>query len=219
MTTPFPTMESQLVRDLDGPLEEVERRYRLFSIIAMTYDTLHKLDVPGYEEPFIDDFYMHLSNEEILEESQSMCQIATRLLMSQKKNKGFPDGHWYMVTITQKDSEDEANIMKLHDMTLSYFSTRSIEPYVAALEKSNIYHVHYICKFSQPKKNEQRDLTRLLGRRVQIEKRVNTLKQWNGLNKYIKKAGYDPAKADTSVKMLISRISYEEGKGYILEDK
>jgi len=217
MACPFPTEASSLVRDVDSVLESIEHEYSLMSLLEMSYKPLHKLGLPGYEEPFLPDFYLHLSEGAIYEEIYAMQKLCYTEVTKNKKNPGFPPGHWYMVTITQKDSEDESNIMRLHDKALGYFSLHKIEPYVAALEKSNIYHVHYICRFPQPKKNEQRDLTRLLGRRVRIEKRVNTLHQWNGLNKYIKKDGYDPEKADTSLKILISHITYVEGKGYILD--
>lgn len=136
-------------------------------------------------------------------------------IRASNKAKGFPDGHWYMITITQKDTEDEANILRLHAKTLEFFSERHIEPFMAALEHSNIWHVHYCCRFRDYKKNEQRDLAKLLGRRVQIEKRVSTLKQWNGLNKYIMKRG-PHEKKDTSVRLLIDRIGYDEGKGYFI---
>lgn len=217
MTTPFPTQESQLVRDLDSVLESIELRTSLMSILEMSYRPLHAMKLEGYDEPFLEDYFLHLSEEDIYKEIYHMQKLCVSEVTKNKQNPGFPPGHWYMVTITQKSSEDEDHIMTLHQKAMGYFSLHQIIPYVAALEKSNIYHIHYICKFPQPKKNEQRDLTRLLGRRVQIEKRVNTLKQWNGLNKYIKKAGYDPEKADTSLKLLIARITYEEGKGYIVD--
>lgn len=140
----------------------------------------------------------------------------SRRLGQSNSAKGFPDGYWYMVTITQKDTESKDNILKLHAKTLEFFKEKGIVPYMAALEHSNIWHVHYCCKFRDYKKNEQRDLTKLLKRRVQIEKRVNTLKQWNGLNKYIMKR--DHAKADTSETLLIDLIGYEEGKGYFIKE-
>lgn len=146
-----------------------------------------------------------------------LLPFISRKLRASNAHAGFPDGHWYMVTITQKDNEDEDNIMRLHLKALEFFAERKIVPYVAALEHSNIWHVHYCCKFRDYKKNEQRDLEKLLKRRVQIEKRVSSLKQWNGLNKYIMKRG-EHDKKDTSVRLLIERIKYEEGKGYFLID-
>lgn len=141
--------------------------------------------------------------------------ISSRRLTS---NKGYPPGHWYMVTITQKDTESKEDILDRHRLVKEYFDYSKIEVFHAALEQSNIFHIHYVCRFPNLKKNEERDLQRITKRRVKVEKKVNSLKAFNGLCKYVTKRDYDAEKADTQIEALVSRITYEEGKGYTLTD-
>lgn len=154
--------------------------------------------------------------------AQNRCRelglFTTNAILRGIPNKGFPAGNWYMVTLTQKDTETKEDILERHNKAMEYFRYSHIDVFHAALEKSNIFHIHYVCKFPNLKKNEQRDLQSITKRRVQIERKVNSLQAWNGLCKYVMKRDYNEEKSDTKVEALVSRIEYSEGKGYTLID-
>lgn len=135
-------------------------------------------------------------------------------IMSASCNKGFPPGFWYMCTVTTKSGSDKDTVMLIHKNVLEFFDTKKIEVYAAALEKSSIWHIHYIVKLPSFVKNEARDLGKVTGTRVRFEKKVRNLKMWNGLCKYVYKREYIKEKTDTCVEMLIDRIEYQEGHGY-----
>lgn len=129
---------------------------------------------------------------------------------------GVPPGNWYMVTVTTPKDSSQEHCEQIHDQAMELFNYKKIEVFYASLEKSAIYHVHYIVNIPGTTKNLERDLRKACdGYIVQIEKKVNSLLKWNGLCKYVMKREYDE-KADTVIKTLINRIQYQEGSGYTL---
>lgn len=147
-----------------------------------------------------------------------MQRAATKYLQnaSSLSNKGFPDGCWYMCTVTSVKGSSEESMISLHEICMGYFAKKGIKVYLAAMEKSSIYHIHYVVRMSAYQKNEGRDLHSLTGVRVRFEPKVKTLKQWRGLMKYVLKREYVADKADTQVRTLIQCVKHTEGKGYTL---
>jgi len=142
-----------------------------------------------------------------------------RYLPTLNSSKGFPDGNWYMVTVTTPASSTEAHCIETHEKAMRYFESVHIEVYYAVLEKSNIYHVHYVVNITTGNnKNTNRDLSKACnGYRCQVEKKANTLMKWNGMCKYVMKRGYDAEKKSTQIRTLVERIKYTEGHGYSLD--
>jgi len=133
------------------------------------------------------------------------------------ENNSFPSGHWYMCTMTNKPNDSVSVCMERYKKGLSYFQQQKIQVYLASLEKSNIYHIHFAIRSRAYLKNEGRDLSKLCGVIVKFERRVNSLKKFNGLMKYVTKRDYEDAKSSTCVELLIDKAHYVEGKGYILD--
>lgn len=135
------------------------------------------------------------------------------------ENNSFPSGHWYMCTMTNKPDDSLALCMERYKKVLLYFSQQRIQVYLASLEKSNIYHIHFAIRSRAYLKNEGRDLSKLCGVIVKFERRVNSLKKFNGLMKYVTKRDYEDAKSSTCVELLIDKAQYVEGKGYCLDSE
>ncbi len=128
-----------------------------------------------------------------------------------KANRGFPAGFWYMGTLTSKPQDTKEDVMKNH---LKIMSKLGDQVKHAALEKSNIYHVHYILCLKDYKRNISRDVQAETKRNFKVEKPVKTLKQFQGLCKYVLKRDYTEDKTQTQVEMLYDNCVYEDGKGY-----
>lgn len=134
-------------------------------------------------------------------------------------SKGFPDGIWHMFTLTVPKEKDKAHLLEQHQKALGYFQEHGIDVYHAVIEKSSIFHIHYILRLKVYAKNLSRDVSRLCCKYVcQLEKKVTSLQSWNGLCKYVMKRDYDAEKASTQVETLCSRISYNEGCGYTIDE-
>lgn len=188
-----------------------------FKRLADAYDTLLSMSVAkGFKylrvEPNVETIQLELMdlNAKVYQWQSSLPKI--------HDNPLFPPGNWYMVTVTNPADKDKAWALSIHDKALEYFEEQKIEVWYAVLEKSNIFHTHYVCRFPHYVKNEARGLkAACMGQIVRIEKKVRNLHQWNGLCKYVMKKDYDKEKADTHLETLISRIAFNEGLGYQLE--
>lgn len=145
--------------------------------------------------------------------------LAFKYLSGSNSAKGFPDGNWYMVTVTTPVGLPESHCMEIHECALSYFRYQGIKVAHAVLEKESMYHVHYAVNMPTYNKNCQRDLSKACnGYRVKIESKVTSLLKWNGLCLYLfKPEGHE--KAHTRVRTLIDGISRVEGQGYVLKTK
>jgi len=132
-------------------------------------------------------------------------------------NNTFPSGHWYMCTLTNKDTDTETDCLERHAVAMEYFKQRKIQVYAAFLEKSNIFHVHYVIRSMRYLKNETRDLLKLCKRHVFFSPRVNSLKKYQGLMKYVSKREYTNGKEDTCVRPIFCFVTYTKGEGYILD--
>lgn len=130
------------------------------------------------------------------------------------KHKGYPDGNWYMLTLTSKPEDPLPEVMENHAKIMEYLPDGAVAH--AVHEKSNIHHVHYIVNLPINKKNEERDLRRITKRICKFEKKVTSLKGWNGLCNYVLKRTYDDK---TFVETLVDGVEYVEGKGYVLKIK
>lgn len=191
---------------MDRTIELYERFEQLLEQQGINY-------VPGF-----DIRQSNVDSDSALGALLAIQKYTTEAILRAKPNKGFPAGNWYMITITQKDTETKEDILIRHEKTMDYFRYHHIEVYLAALEKGSMYHVHYSVNIPRPAKNEGRDLTKITGRRVVVESKAKDLQRWQGLFKYLLKRDYCKEKKDTQVELLLSRVRYEEGKGYILTD-
>lgn len=142
-----------------------------------------------------------------------------KVAMKNTSSGGAPNGNWYMLTTTSLPSQTIDIVLENHQKVLKYFLHKNIDVFYAALEQSSIYHVHYIIRMYHYAKNEGRDISKIIGVRTRLEKKVRNLKQFNGLCKYVLKREYIAEKASTQVRPLVDCIKYEEGMGYVLCDK
>lgn len=129
----------------------------------------------------------------------------------------IPAGFWYMATITQPSDKGREDIMQLHSVALDFFQEHSIDVFLASLEHSSIWHVHYLIRQSHYAKNLSRDLSKACkGYRCKIERKITDLRRFNGACNYIVKRNY--ASDSTSDSVLIERMQYAEGKGWHFKD-
>lgn len=131
-----------------------------------------------------------------------------------KTNRGFPAGYWYFATLTSKPEDTKEDILKNHQKVLNHLKDQVVH---AVLEKSNIYHIHYMLCLKDVKRNLDRDVRSMCQRIFKTEHCITSLKRWNGACKYILKRDYDAAKADTFEEILKEGIVYEESKGYSIK--
>lgn len=158
---------------------------------------------------YTSDFYDPLKPETHLPALMDIIRYAQRELS--KVNRGFPAGFWYMATLTSKPDDTKDDILKNH---LKIMDMLGDQVKHASLEKSNIYHVHYILCLKDYKRNISRDVQAQTKRNFKVEKNAKTLKQFQGLCKYVLKRDYTEDKTQTQVEMLYDNCYYEEGKGY-----
>lgn len=150
----------------------------------------------------------------------NLNQTAIRYLSSSKDNsaKGYPNGNWYMVTVTTPSDRDESHAREIHNQAMTYFKYKGVKVAHATLEKSNIYHIHYVANIPENTLNFKRDLSSACNKyRVAVERKVTNLHMWNGLCKYVQKIGYSE-KGETHVATLVNGISKVEGQGYVLNN-
>jgi len=174
----------------------------------------HLAAFPDYKS----DIYQPLITETHLPALMDIIRYAQRELS--KANRGFPAGFWYMGTLTSKPEDTKEDVLKNH---LKIMSKLGDQVKHAALEKSNIYHVHYILCLKDYARNISRDVQnetkrsfKLGGKGADGTKIVlaKTLRQFQGLCKYVLKRDYTEDKTQTQVEMLYDNCVYEEGKGY-----
>ncbi len=165
----------------------------------------HLAAFPDYQS----DIYQPLIPTTHLPALMDIIRYAQRELS--KANRGFPAGFWYMATLTSKPEDTKEEVMKNH---LKIMSKLGDQVKHAALEKSSIYHVHYILCLKDYKRNISRDVQQETKRNFKVEKPAKTLKQFQGLCKYVLKRDYTEDKTQTQVEMLYDNCVYEEGKGY-----
>lgn len=123
------------------------------------------------------------------------------------------EGHWYMVTVTQPAVQSKEEMLAKHELCMAYFERNGIDVYLAGLEKSSIWHVHYALCSSSYFKNVKRDLCKLLGvKSIDVGKRVKHLREFQGMCNYVLKRGYDDDK--THVDNLVKKLDYVEGSGW-----
>ena len=158
---------------------------------------------------FVSDIYDPLKEETHLPALMEVIRYAQRELG--KSNRGFPSGFWYMATLTSKPDDEKEDVLKNHLKIMEHFGDQVKH---ASLEKSNIWHVHYILCLKDYKRNSSRDVQNKVKRNFKIEKPAKTLKQFQGLCKYVLKRDYAEDKTQTQVEMLYDNCYYEEGKGY-----
>lgn len=166
----------------------------------------HLKAFPDYKS----DFYDPLKKETHLPALMDIIRYAQRELG--KRNRGFPKGFWYMATLTSKPEDTKDDILKNH---LKIMELLGDQVKHAALEKSNIYHVHYILCLKDYKRNISRDVQSQTKRNFKVEKNAKTLKQFQGLCKYVLKRDYSEDKTQTQVEMLYDNCYHEEGRGYL----
>lgn len=160
--------------------------------------------------PFYDKgFYDPLKPETHLPALMDIIRYAQRELG--KSNRGFPPGFWYMATLTSKPEDPKEEVIKNH---LKIMDMLGDQVKHASLEKSNIYHVHYILCLKDYKRNLSRDVQASTKRNFKIEKNARSLREFQGLCKYVLKRDYTDDKASTQVEMLYDNCYHEEGQGY-----
>lgn len=170
--------------------------------------------------------YTYTPDDEVTEENIQrnlieLNEYMSKIIRSEVRNKPdprYPDGSWHMLTITSKVGAPRDVVINDHLILMAYLHDHNIQVYIATLEKSSMYHIHYAIRAPQNLKNEKPQIKRLLpGRILKIEEKVNCFQRWQGLFKYVLKRNYP--KDTTAVETLYSRVTYEEGKGYILHEK
>lgn len=165
----------------------------------------HLKAFPNYKS----DIYQPLITETHLPALLDIIGYAQRELS--KANRGFPDGYWYMATLTSLPTDPKEEVLKNHDKVMELLGDQVKH---AALEKSNIYHVHYILCLKDYARNLSRDVQQKTKRHFKVERPAKTLKQFQGLCKYVLKRDYAEDKTQTQVEMLYDNCYYEDGSGY-----
>lgn len=127
----------------------------------------------------------------------------------------IPPGAWHMLTVTTPAGSHESVIKSHHADIMQYCNEHDIRVYLAALEKSSIWHIHYAICAPNGLGNAKRDLNRLIPHRLEFGKKCKTLKSFNGLCNYVTKRLYP--NDTTAVKMIIEDILYVPGKGYQIQ--
>lgn len=174
------------------------------SRIKTAFDNLHLL-FPAFVAPCPD-----ASTEE--EHQLNLMELNNYAYHEVKKqNRGFPAGYWYMATLTSKPEDSKDDILSNHKKVMDRLGDQVIH---ASLEKSNIWHVHYLLRLKNIKRNIDRDVTAMCKRFFKTEHCITSQKKWNGACKYILKRDYCDQKADTKCETLKEGIIFKEGKGY-----
>lgn len=167
------------------------------------------VSVLGYDEPLLEmtssvgDLQMAL-----LELNRFIHANAYKVSVSDS----LPPGYLYMATVTQPSNLNEADAVRLHQKAMQFFKSAKIRVYLASLEHSAIWHIHYLICCPSYSKNLARDLGKAVGTRVAVERKITTAKRWNGACNYVTKRGYP--NDETHVRMLIEELEYLEGKGW-----
>ncbi len=175
------------------------------SQLATAIDTimLHCDYTPPYVPTSVED------QQAILMEANAYLVNAIRL-----GNVGFPEGYWYMATLTSMPDDTVEELYKNYEKVLEYFQGQVVH---AVHEKSSIHHIHFILRLKNIKhKNVNRDVTRMCQRRFVVEKVANALRKYRGLCKYVLKREYQEDKASTFIKTLKEGVKHSDEKGYYL---
>lgn len=151
---------------------------------------------------------------ELLNANRCLVQVARgKYNLPPKKPRDFPDGNFYMLTVTSLPSEDLKDITSRYDKTLTILKKKDFRVCHAVIEKSNIFHFHAVIWSLDLKINLQRDLANELGVIVRVNGVANTNKLFNGLCKYVLKREY-LEKGHTFISTLQEGITYKKGQGY-----
>lgn len=151
---------------------------------------------------------------ELLYANKCLVTVARRQVgLSSKKPRDFPDGNFYMLTVTSLPTEDLEAIKDKYDKTVLFLADKDFSVCHAVIEKSNIFHFHAVVHSTKLKLNLERDLTKFLGVIVKINRVADTNKLFNGLCKYVLKREY-LEKGHTYISTLKEGISYKKGQGY-----
>jgi len=130
--------------------------------------------------------------------------------------KSIPTGYWYMITIPAPKGKPREYINEVHDKAMAYFKRASCDVYVAGLEFSSIWHVHYFVRMTTYNKNTVRDLKRATGNAVvNLQPKITDLKRFRGAVNYCLKRNYD--EDQTAIDILVKRVEIIEGKGMKIE--
>lgn len=159
-----------------------------------------------------------LSESQLMSVMMDLNRSVYKFLCTQvSQSKGVPPGNWYMVTLTptQGDSAKKEDMIAMHERFLENISSRATVVH-ASLEKSAIWHVHYAINWHDVyAKNLKRDVMKASGARVvDVGRKVQSLKRWQGLCKYLLKDEYEDT---THVEYLIDGIKKIKGKGYSID--
>lgn len=176
------------------------------------YKNAHEVAVTvlSYTQPLLTPEHSEVDVQTALMELNSY--ISANAYKLKASDEAVPPGYWYMATVTQSSSLGEADAVRLHQTAMQYFQSAGVKVYLASLEHSAIWHMHYLICCSTYSKNLARDLGKATKTRVQIERKISSAKKWAGACNYIAKRNY--ADDSTHVRMLVEELVHTDGKGW-----
>lgn len=182
-----------------------------------TYDLSGVCSPPPLDSVPPSDCELEVSILRLLKDEHTYLKLKNDASKAAYQSPDIPPGSWHMLTITSPTGSDESVIMSHHDIVIDYCKHHDIKIYLAALEKSSIWHIHYAICCPNGLGNLKRDLKKKIPHRFEVGKKCKSLRTWNGLCKYILKRDY--ADDTTAVKMIIEDIIYVPKKGYQIRNK
>lgn len=130
--------------------------------------------------------------------------------------ENVPVGCWYVVTLTVPDKEPRSALNTVYGKAMEFFQERNIDVYLSSIEHSNIWHAHLLVCARNYAKNMSRDLTKFVGYRAQVERKISNARRFNGACNYITKRGYPDD--TTHVELIEEKLEYIHKKGWCLKE-